>query len=68
LDGRENYICFEAIKTGNKNDPKKRGTVETARAKAFISPHPWKTIGFQIEGLERKQLSEKNKTNHSVFS
>ena len=50
MDERENYICFEAIKTGNKNDPKKKGTVETARAKAFISPHPWKTRqGFRLK-------------------
>lgn len=54
MDGRENYICFEAIKTGNKNDPKK-GNCRNSESQSIHFTTPMENAtGFQIEGLERK--------------
>lgn len=68
MDGRENYICFEAIKTGNKNDPKKRELSKQREPKHSFHHTHGKRQGFRLKGYNENNSAKKKKTNHSVFS
>lgn len=61
MDGRENYICFEAIKTGNKNDPKKRELSKQREPKHSFHHTHGKRQGFRLKGWNENNSAKKTK-------